>query len=119
MMGRQSDGSVYSTGLQKRTMKRANEFSLETRQRALIRQMNRCGSCGTRISALGGAGQAEHKYGESAQAHHIRHIKLCGSSVLDNCVILCWSCHYCVHEGGNYRGGMVIGEPSDFPHLNG
>ena len=33
--------------------------------------------------------------------------------------MLCWSCHYSVHEGGNYRHGTVIGEPDDFPHFNG
>src|SRR5262245_29112947 len=100
-------------------MSRPIEFSLQTKQRALLRQKNRCGSCGTRIAALGNSGRAEHQYGESAQAHHIEHIKSGGSNVVSNCVILCWSCHYSVHEGGNYRFGTVVGTRSDFPHYSG
>jgi 5-methylcytosine-specific restriction endonuclease McrA len=100
-------------------MPRLHEFSRRTQQAALKRQKNRCASCGTPISALGEAGRAEHQYGESAQAHHVRHIKAGGTESVENCVVLCWSCHYCAHEGGNYRRGTVIGEESDFPHFRG
>jgi len=94
-------------------------FSKSTQQLALARQKFRCASCGTEIARLGEAGRAEHKNGESAQAHHVRHVKFGGSDALDNCVILCQSCHYSVHEGGNYRFGTVIGETSDYPHFYG
>jgi 5-methylcytosine-specific restriction endonuclease McrA len=100
-------------------MQRANEFSRPTQELALTRQQRRCGSCGTQILRLGHAGQATHRYGERAQAHHIRHIKFGGTEFLDNCVILCDSCHYSVHEGGNYRYGTVLGNVSDFPYFNG
>ncbi|MGH8533013.1 MAG: HNH endonuclease [Gammaproteobacteria bacterium] len=100
-------------------MPRPNEFSRPTEQLALARQRFRCASCGTHISRLGDAGRVEHRYGEGAQAHHLRHIKFGGSDALDNCVILCESCHYSAHEGGNYRFGTVVGRESDYPHFRG
>jgi 5-methylcytosine-specific restriction endonuclease McrA len=98
---------------------RPNEFSHATQQLALARQKFKCGSCGTRITHLGNAGRAAHQFGEGAQAHHVRHVKFGGTAALDNCVILCSSCHYSAHEGGNYRWGTVIGKQSDFPHFRG
>lgn len=103
----------------KQKMARPNEFSRSTQQQALTRQKFRCASCGTRIYGLGFTGRAEHKYGEGAHAHHVRPIQYRGSASLDNCVILCQSCHYSVHEGGRYRTGTVIGRKSDYPHFNG
>jgi len=100
-------------------MNRPNEFTPAIQQLALTRQRNRCASCGTTIFSLGKAGQARHAFGEIAHAHHVRHIKLCGNNSLDNCVILCWSCHYSVHEGGNYRWGKVMGEKTDYRYFNG
>ena len=100
-------------------MARPNEFSPSTQQLALARQKFRCASCGTRISGLGLAGRADHRYGEGAQAHHRRHVKFGGSDSLDNCVILCQACHYSAHEGGNYRFGTVIGRKSDYPYFRG
>jgi 5-methylcytosine-specific restriction endonuclease McrA len=100
-------------------MNRLGEFSLGTQQQALLRQKNRCASCGTSIFGLGNSGQGRHKFGEGAQAHHVRHIKFAGTADVDNCVILCQSCHYSAHEGGNYRFGSVVGSRSDFPHFDG
>ena len=68
---------------------------------------------------LGDAGRAEHRFGEGAQAHHIKHHKHGGDDSESNCVILCWSCHYSVHEGGRYRTGSVDGKPSDYLHYYG
>jgi 5-methylcytosine-specific restriction endonuclease McrA len=98
---------------------RANEFPLSTQQQALARQRFKCALCGTRIQKLGNAGRESHKFGEAAHAHHIRHIKMGGTAALGNCAIICWSCHYTAHEGGNYRHGTVVGEQSDFPYFNG
>ena len=95
------------------------EFSRPTQQMALARQRNRCAACGTRITQLGEAGRAGHRFGEGAQAHHVRHVKFGGTDTVHNCVILCQSCHYSVHEGGNYRFGTVQGRHSDYPHFNG
>lgn len=98
---------------------RLGEFPLGIPQQALTRQHNKCASCGTHIFGLGQTGRSAHRFGEGAQAHHIRHIKFGGTGSLDNCVVLCQSCHYSAHEGGNYRGGTVIGRKEDFPHYNG
>ncbi len=100
-------------------MSRPNEFSKATQQLALARQRNRCAVCGKRIWRLGEEGRATHEYGEAARAHHIRHIKFGGTSAVSNCVIICESCHYTMHEGGNYRFGTVVFTPADYPHYNG
>lgn len=98
---------------------RPQDFDRRTQKQALVRQEHLCASCGTPILEIGEAGREKHKFGESAQAHHVKHAKLGGTNHLDNCVIICWSCHYSVHEGGNYRFGTVIGTPDDFPHFYG
>lgn len=100
-------------------MGRLNEFTPAIQQLALARQKFRCGSCGTEITRLGQAGNAGHDYGEGAQAHHIRHIKSGGTGSLDNCVILCGSCHYSAHGGGRYRVATFNGRASDYPHFHG
>ncbi len=100
-------------------MARPNEFSRATQRAALERQQNRCASCGTAIAALGNAGRAEHAFGEGVQAHHLLPIRSGGTNAVENCVILCGSCHYSAHEGGNYRSGTVVGWEDDFPHFRG
>lgn len=100
-------------------MARPNEFSVITQELALARQRNKCASCGVRIARLGEAGQAVHRFGESAQAHHMRPVKAGGTGAEDNCVVICQSCHYSVHEGGNYRYGTVVGTEADYPYYNG
>jgi 5-methylcytosine-specific restriction endonuclease McrA len=100
-------------------MNRTGEFTRGIQELALGRQRNVCASCGTPISKLGEAGRANHKFGEGAQAHHIKHVKFGGSGDVSNCVVLCKSCHYSAHEGGNYRFGTVVGETTDFPYYNG
>jgi 5-methylcytosine-specific restriction endonuclease McrA len=92
---------------------------MATKRAALARQKNRCATCGTEIQTLATSGRETHQYGETAQAHHIKHAKFGGVVSVDNCVIICSSCHYCIHEGGNYRHGTVVGEVSDFPHYYG
>src|SRR4051794_10913636 len=92
------------------------EFEFDTQLRALNRQNLRCASCGTAIKALGEPGRAAHEYGEIAHAHHMKHAKFRDDDHpatleklrhVDNCVILCITCHYSAHEGGNYRYGTV------------
>ncbi|MBF0231460.1 MAG: HNH endonuclease [Desulfamplus sp.] len=94
-------------------------FTQNTKKAALLRQFNKCASCGTYIPYLGEAGRELHRYGERADAHHVSHAKFEGANTLDNCVILCWACHYSAHEGGNYRYGTVVGCESDYPHFRG
>jgi HNH endonuclease len=100
-------------------MNRSGDFTRRIRKLALARQQNLCACCGTRIFKLGEAGRENHKFGEGAHAHHIKHVKFGGKGNLGNCVIVCWSCHYSAHEGGNFRFGTVVGEPADFPFYKG
>ena len=98
---------------------RPNEFAHMTKEAALARQRRKCAGCRTHIFALGEGGRTQHQYGEGAQAHHMRAVQWGGSSEAGNCVILCQSCHYSAHEGGNYRYSAVVGTPADYPHYNG
>lgn len=100
-------------------MGRPADFLAAVKQKALVRQCFVCASCGTPIRALGNAGRAQHKFGEGAQAHHIQHAKASGGNDVGNCVIICQSCHYSVHEGGNYRFGTVQGTIKDYPFYHG
>lgn len=100
-------------------MDRPGDFPRAIQELALVRQQNLCASCGVTIFRIGEAGRLNHKFGEGAQAHHVKHVKFGGMGELSNCVILCRSCHYNAHEGGNYRSGTVIGKTTDFPFYNG
>ena len=97
------------------------EFSESTKKQALLRQEKKCASCGEEIINLGQIGKQSHKYGEGAHGHHMKHDQQGGTNMLSNCVILCESCHYSVHEGGHYRNKSkyLIGKASDFPYFNG
>jgi len=46
-------------------------------------------------------------------------VKLGGAKDVDNCVILCWSCHYSAHEGGNYRRSEIESAAADYAFFNG
>jgi 5-methylcytosine-specific restriction endonuclease McrA len=100
-------------------MNRLGEFTRAIQELALARQKFVCASCGTPIFKIGEAGRVNHKFGEGAQAHHIKHVKFGGTGDLGNCVVICQSCHYSVHEGGNYRFGNVVGKQTDFPYYSG
>lgn len=96
------------------------EFSKATQEAALARQRNRCASCGSRISRLSESGRVDHTFREIAHAHHMKNAVAGGTNDVWNCVILCQSCHYSVHEGGNYRFGKVrISYPRDYRYFNG
>ena len=100
-------------------MTRPNEFTETTKEDALKRQGNRCASCGAKITALGNQGVAQHEYGEGAQAHHMKPVQYGGSAATGNCVIICQSCHYNVHEGGRYRSSTITSSRADYPFFNG
>lgn len=78
-------------------------FPSAVQQKALKRQRNRCGSCGMMITAPGEAGQADHPFGERAEAHHVIPHRMGGSVSLENCVIICRACHLSAHQGGRWR----------------
>lgn len=99
--------------------RRMRRFSHAAQKQALERQHNMCACCGEPIAALGEKGREAHRFGEAAHAHHVVHVKHGGTNAAENCVILCDSCHYCVHEGGNYRFGTMDGSAADYPHYSG
>jgi hypothetical protein len=103
------------------TLETRRTFSLEIKLAALARQDNRCGSCGVHIHDFGKTEVERHAFGEWAEAHHIRHFKSGGLSSLVNCVVICKSCHYSAHVGGDYRDNSeaVQGTPADFVCYNG
>jgi HNH endonuclease len=96
------------------------EFSRKTMQAALQRQDSRCASCGVFISNLG-KDPGMHVFGECAQAHHVRHANAGGDASVENCVLICTSCHYSAHGGGEYRDNSetMQGTPRDFPCYGG
>jgi 5-methylcytosine-specific restriction endonuclease McrA len=100
-------------------MKRT-EFSRKTMKAALVRQAYQCALCGTPIVALGKKPEL-HSFGEWGEAHHIRHARAGGDASLENCVIICWSCHYSAHGGGNYKDNseQMQGTKNDFPGYRG
>ena len=100
-------------------MRREQNFSRVTKREALERQKHRCASCGETIHELESSGRESHKYGEAARAHHLIHVQQGGTNEIFNCVILCESCHYSIHEGGNYRSKDVRADKSDYPHYDG
>lgn len=91
------------------------EFPQGVRIEALIRQRFRCAACGEDVLWLGQAAAESHCYGEGAQAHHMR---MGEAPTLDNCVILCESCHYLAHFGGRYREKLVS-TSFEYPHFYG
>jgi 5-methylcytosine-specific restriction endonuclease McrA len=98
---------------------RRQRFSRKTQELALLRQQNLCASCGLPLFVFDETDEKPRASLAGHHAHHIKHVKFGGTNHIDNCVVLCQSCHYSVHEGGNYRRGTVIGTPDDFPHYRG
>jgi hypothetical protein len=83
------------------------EFTATTIRQALARQKSYCASCGTRILASGTRAATLHKYGERAEAHHVIPVSVGGTARVDNCVILCRTCHYSVHQGGRWADNSI------------
>jgi hypothetical protein len=78
-------------------------FPPSIQNQALARQRFRCAACGTSIIAIGQAGQAAHPFGEPAEGHHVIPHKMGGPISVENCVVICRSCHLSAHQGGQWR----------------
>jgi hypothetical protein len=48
-----------------------------------------------------------HKFGERAEAHHVLPVSAGGTAHVDNCVVLCRSCHYSAHQGGRWADNSI------------
>jgi hypothetical protein len=82
---------------------------------ALARQKFRCGSCGTIIWAPGRTGQTEHEFGEGAEGHHVVPHILGGPITIDNCIVLCRSCHLNAHQGGRWGDVTIYADLARLP----
>ena len=79
---------------------RPSEFRQSVKSQARFRQWGHCGLCGNSLDSL-----YEH-------AHHVRPVASGGTATVENCVILCDTCHYRAHADGSYRSGIVA--PQDY-----
>ena len=95
------------------------EFSNQIKMQALSRQEFLCGSCGDLIVPFSRNELVSVAWDETAHAHHRKPIKMGGGGNVENCVILCETCHYSAHEGGSYAHGTVWGRIKDFPYFYG
>jgi len=86
------------------------EFSSKTIKEAFARQAGYCASCGIRIPKLGNAGAKDHYFGERAEAHHVRPVLAGGTAQVENCVILCRTCHYSAHQAGQWSDISIYKE---------
>jgi 5-methylcytosine-specific restriction endonuclease McrA len=95
-------------------MARPFDFDQRTRREAFLRHWNRCAHCGRSLSDL-----FDH-------SHHVIPNQTGSLSnpadaflrSVDNCVILCDTCHERVHEDGRYRTGAVA--PAEYyPYSHG
>jgi hypothetical protein len=72
-------------------------------RQALARQNFQCASCGRYISKIGQEGQESHDFLESAHGHHMIPNMMGGPPTVENCVVLCQSCHLNAHQGGSWK----------------
>jgi hypothetical protein len=95
-------------------MARPFEFSTATQQQARQRQNGVCACCGEKLDDV-----VEHAHhvvpNQSGSATDARHLWLKSA---ENCVVLCDTCHYRVHQDGRYRTGAVA-PPGYYPHSHG
>ena len=90
-------------------MRRPNEFSPETKEKAFNRQKGMCAYCGIQLDKpafiLQRSGRKPDKRRKltRAYAHHLRPITHGGGDKVDNCVFFCRVCHYYLGHGLVHR----------------
>ena len=95
-------------------MARPFDFPDAVKEQAFLRQWDLCAHCGEPMPYL-----EDH-------AHHVipNQAGDPGDAAddllrgLDNCVVLCSTCHYAVHDSGRYRDGPVA-PPDYYPYSHG
>ena len=94
-------------------MTRPFDFSDKTIEAARVRQEGRCAHCGHDLADLWE--EAHHVVpNQSGDPHHVDD---CYLKAEDNCVVLCGTCHYVVHDSGRYvRGGVAPAEYYPYSH---
>ena len=95
-------------------MARNFNFSVDVKNKAFFRQWNLCAHCGKSLTNV--FDHAHHVLPNQAGARGNPNDSWIKS--VDNCVILCESCHFRVHENGRYRTGAASA-PKYFPYSHG
>lgn len=75
-------------------------FSDMVKNDARLRQDEKCGLCGNRLNNI------------REIAHHVIPKALGGPDEVSNCVVLCDSCKYNIHNNGNYNSLVVMRKES-------
>jgi len=95
-------------------MGRAFGFPNAVADEARLRQGGKCACCGEDLDDI-----LEHAHhvvpNQSGRAGADQHAWLAS---VDNCVVLCETCHYRVHQDGRYRDGAVA-PPEYYLHSHG
>ena|ERR1700722_8131853 len=106
-------------------------FPKGVQKQALARQRFRCASCKEPILDIGEGFKSGHRYGEGAEAHHVIPNKMGGPISVENCVVICRSCHMNAHQGSRWRDTSIYSDlrgsmiekirkiASLYPHYNG
>jgi hypothetical protein len=82
---------------------------------AWARQKSRCVMCGTHLVTIGAAGQAGHRFGERTEGLHVIPHQMGGPATVENCVVLCRSCHLSAHQGGRWRDVSIYSDLAGLP----
>lgn len=96
-----------------------DEFTWHVKLQALCRQDFLCASCASLIVPFSDRKLRSVAWGESAHAHHRRPMGDHGRGTVGNCVVICESCHYSAHFGGDYKNRKDWGRVGDFPYFHG
>ncbi len=84
-----------------------SRFSDDIQAQALERQNMKCAECGLKFGR-----------DDVYVAHHIQRDADGGSNDLDNCAMLCQTCHDFVHDNAKYREPIQL-DRDGYKYLNG
>ena len=90
-------------------------FPTAVQYAALRRQKHLCASCGCRIYDIGERRQADHRFGERAEAHHVIPHSMAGPLTVENCVVICRACHLNAHQGGRWSDLSIYADIAKLP----
>ena len=99
---------------------RAN-FPPGIQRQALDRQRHVCASCGELLKHLGEEAREHNPFGDRAEAHHVIPCKPIiphtqgGPATVENCVVLCRTCHYSAHQGGVWGDVSIYKDVAKLP----
>jgi len=92
-------------------MARTYDFSDTVKNEAFTRQWNRCAHCGESLIDM--EDNAHHVVADQAGSISNPHDDFLRTA--DNCVYLCLTSHYAVHDSGHYQSGATA-PPEYYPY---